>query len=350
MSVAIKVVALLCLVAVLPQPSEQGWFDGDTWYSQFPGFWYKDEYMAVDDYLTNRVDSSESMPANMDALVERLSSNKVSRRERRVLIKLTGLKNTEGRCDKASYDILQDNDSATYYKSRDVTTKRYAIVAPRRIEYLINYYANQHALTCQKETEATFHQKYPNVDQQVLHTVSLWLDPIIETILSDFKQRKGQQIGDDFSSKAYHAIIKKFEQHPAIFNVELAYNTLKELVKDNEDDQKYLHYSTDEHTGKRYFSEWKIRLLFTNYLEKACTAYTEELGELFERASFDAIFHHDVNVEDPQFYKAWSYAELCDRIFVDPIKYENRQFFPTGELTKYAKKIADAEEQTKSAE
>lgn len=348
MSFGVKVLSLICLVVVIAQPSEQGWFDGESWYSQFPGYYYRNEYAAINDFLTKQVDASEPMEANMDALVAKLAANKNTRREKRVLIKLTGLKNTEGRCDKVSYDILQDNDEATLFKARSVGTE--TANAPLRIEQLINHYGQKHAQICQKETEASIHQKLASGDQKVQQDVAVWLDPVIESILAAYKPDDGEQVAQDTASQLYFGVIarKGDTQDPAMFNLETAYNAIKTLVKDQPDDEKYLHYVADEKTGKRSFSERKFNELFKKYLEKTCTAYNDNLGDLLERATYDAIFDHTVNPDEIQVYKAWAYGEICDDIFAKPMKYEGLEFFPTHELTQYAKKIADEEESTKN--
>lgn len=326
----VEILVLVCVSGLLAQLSEQTADEG-TWDSQYPADYYTDGYRSVNEYLIAKVDGSAPISANMDALTAALSSDEVKDRERIVMRKLTGLKLLEGRCDQISYEALKDNDLGTSYKSYDVTSKK---AAPRRIDKLVNYYGKQHAITCQKRAESLFKPKMKLFDRQVLKSLSTWIDPIIDRILADFQPTKGAEIGEDFSSKVFHGIVKSAGKHPAIFDVEHAYNTIKNLSQENPEDEKFLHYFSDERNGLRLFN---MNGLYTKYIVGPCKEYHKLMGELFDRANYDAKYHHDVNPAEPMFYRGWAYNTICSKAFDN--------YFPYSELRDYAKAIADKEEE-----
>lgn len=327
-----KTLILLCLIGLLVQSSQQSADDG-TWDSQYPGSYYRVGYKDVNSYLVGTVDSSAPMNANVEALEARLKSDEATEREKRVMRKLVGLKTLEGRCDQISYEALQDNDEATESKSHDVTSKK---SAPRRIDKVVNYYGKQHAITCQKRTMSLFKPKIKQLGKQVMNSLSAWLDPIIERLLANFQPPKGVQIADDDeSSKIFYGLIKNdLKGSEAITDVELAYNAIKALVKDNPEDERRLHYYSDEESGVR---EFNMRGLYDKYIKGPCTTYRREMEDLFNRADYDAYFHHDVDPSEPLFYRGWAYRKICFRAFYD--------YWPYSELQDHAKAIADREEE-----
>lgn len=330
----VKYLILVCLSGLLAQPSEQGTPKDETWDGQYAGSWYRDAYKTVNDYLVENVGSAEPMSANMDAVMTRLNSDETPEREKKALRKLAGLKITEGRCDQISYEALQDNDEATEKKSHDVTSKK---SAPRRIDKLVNYYATQHAISCQKKTESLFKPILKLLDRQVLRYVSGFIDPMIERILADFQPPNELQVDDDFAHKVFHAIIKRGNVDPYVTDVEHAYNTIKILAEP--EDEKHLRYYSNEKTGRRTFDQREVGIrMFVKYIEDPCAVYRKHTGELFERADFDAIYHHDVNKEDPLFYRGWAYYRICKSRYL-------YAFWPYNDLQAYAKKIADKEEE-----
>lgn len=331
MALFIRIFVLLCLSGLLAQPSEQSDDEG-TWDSQYPADYYKDGYKAVNEYLISKVDSSAPISANMDVLFERVGSNYVEKREKIVARKLTGLKVLEGRCDQLSYEALKDNDLGTDNKSYDVTSRK---SAPRRIDKIVNYYGKQHAISCQKRTESLFKPLMKLFDRQALKSLSTWIEPLIDRYLADFEPPKGVEIGDDFSRKVFYGLIKTtIKERPIIFDVVHAYNTIKTLVQENPDDEKFLHYFLDERQGMRVFN---FEGLYEKYIKNPCQAYQGQMKELFDRANYDAKYHHDVNSDEPMFYRGWAYYTICTRAF------EN--YWAKDDLKFYARQIALKEEE-----
>lgn len=68
-------------------------------------------------------------------------------------------------------------------------------------------------------------------------------------------------------------------------------------------------------------------------------AFVSEMDELFDRADYDASFHHDVDADQPLFYRGWAYRKICHRAF--------NGYWPYSDLHKHAKAIADREEEEK---
>lgn len=339
-----KVLIVVCLFGFLANPSEQGASSHETWDGQEPGIQLASEYNYLNGYLIDKVGSTEPILANMDALTARMSSKEPDEDEMTVLKKLTSLKLTEGKCDKLSYDILEDNDEATGYKSHDVTSKK---SAPRRLDKLINYYGKQHAVTCSKATGDLLKPKLKLVDREVLNRLSTWLDPMIERIVANYKPGKDlKRAGNDLATTLFRSIIMNGDQNPELLEVGTAYNAIKELVKNNPDEEKYLHYVTNERIGIKQFDRGMLQSLYTKYLQDSCNVFIGHMGKLFYRAKLDAQFHHDVNTSEPNLYRAWAYVELCSDAFVRPGGRNFRKFskWPIGELKNYAQNIADTEE------
>lgn len=319
-----------CLTGSLAQ------VDGDsfrerTWDREWPGHWYTDDYLIIDDYLVEKVPSWEPVSANIDALVERLRSDSVDEREKIVMRKLVGLRVTEGRCDQISYEALQDSDKATEEKPSVVRRSRRL---PLRVYKVIRHYGKQHAMTCQEKSESLFKPKLKLLNRQVLDRLSAWLDPMIELILSEFKPRKSLQVGDDISRKVYYGVIKGPIRYSAVLNIKLTYEAIKKLAQDNPEDEQFLHYYTDSLTGTRQFT---FKMLFQKYIKSPCFAYVMQMGKLFDRADYDSKYYHQVRSNQPLFYRGWAYNKLCSQAF--------NQRWPYDQLYNYALKIAEAEEE-----
>lgn len=62
------------------------------------------------------------------------------------------------------------------------------------------------------------------------------------------------------------------------------------------------------------------------------------MRKLFDRAEIDAKFHHDVNPNEPMFYRGWAYSKICLDAF-------HHGFVSYDDLQKYAKRVADQEEE-----
>lgn len=332
MSSLTKMTIIVCLSCLLAQPSEQGIAAEGTWDSQNPASWYRDSYASVNNYLVDKVDSSAPMSANIDALVERLKSDEMDdeRKVRIIMRKLIGLKDLASNCDSISYEALRDHDEGTSSKARDVTSRK---AAPRRIDKLVNYYAKQHAITCQKKTESLFKPMLKLVDKAKLNRMALWLDPTIERLLVNF-QPTGSQVGDDISSRIFNGIIKTENFHKVIIDVEPAYNAIKADLKNNPEQEKYLHYFPDERNGRRTFNPHNM---LRGYIGDPCSAYIDQISELFERAQLDANFHHAVNPDEPLFYRGWAYYKICFNTL-----YRTSPFY--NDLRDHIKNIATEEE------
>lgn len=330
----IKPVVLLCLFSCLLQQSVLADVGEPTWDSQLPGNQFRGGYKVIDQFLAAKVGPSETMAGNLDALMAKANSGDFNDREVKVAQKLDGLRTTVESCDQVSYECLDDNDEATDYKSHDVEQNP----TPTRIEQIIYYYGRQHATTCQKKLESSFKPLWEQIDSQDLARLSIWLDPIIDRTIAG----SHSQTNDDFSDKVFHELIKDFYLNKAISDHKHAYNVIKTLVKDNPDEERYLHYYTDEVTGERHFQREKFHELIEKYFEAPCNAYLGQMGELFKRADIDARFHHDVNSSNPLFYRGWAYNKICSSLF--DRSYQALLFV---HLKVHAKQIADNEEDAK---
>lgn len=287
---------------------------------------------------------SEPISANMAALIERTKEDSLSNGYKRVLSKLIALQETSRNCDMRAYEILLDNDEATGKKSHDVTSRK---AAPRRVDKLIHHYSWEHALTCLKRAEESFEAKRKQLDETALHRLSTWLDPIIERIVAKYEtETKKATDGGDELSKLINAVIIKEGQHPAASNLKIAYEAIKTLVKDDPDDEQYLHFYSDELAGARKFSKEKYAQLFNKYLKGSCLLFVEQFGDLFEVASYDVIFYREFKSESPEFYRVWAYSRICTDAFVKPGKlmHDRWDYWPIHYLENYAKDVADDKE------
>lgn len=326
------------MIAMLAAPSEQFIENKHTWDNQHPGSAFKLAFKSINEYLMNEVDDRETMPVNLDALRARLDAGERAPATGKVLRKLIALKDTQGKCDATSYDILKDNDEATDHKSHDITSKS---SAPRRIDKLVNFYATQHAETCQPMTVAAFEKDIVALDKQVLERISTYLDPIVERLQADTTNPDSKPFSkNDVSNKLFHGLItKKYLNHAIIEDVPHAYNTIMKMVKNNPSEETRAHFCQNEKTGFRGFFADKFSELVVKYIEKPCLDYVSYFGDLFENASFDAIFHHRVDSNNIKFYQAWAHEKVCMDIVKSKWKREFRR-----DITHHAYLVAEREE------
>lgn len=320
------------LIALLVAPSEQ------TWDHENPGSQFKSAYQTVNEYLVDKIESGETMPVNMDALSARLKAGEKDGRVAVVLRKLIALKDIRDMCNDRSYVILRDNDEATDFKSHDVTSRS---SAPRRIEKLINFYATEHAKKCQPIQLAAFEKAISALDKQVFERVSTYLDPIIESLLAAPTVESRKRASDDTTNVLVERIIgKTYFDQTIILSTSNAYNTIKKLVTGVPSEEKWLHYYSDERIGRRGFFPDEFSKLIVKYLEQPCSIYVSQLGQIFENASFDALFYNQIDSSNADYYRALTYEKLCRVIEKTKFSLGFKQ-----EVNNYALSIARREEE-----
>lgn len=309
-----RLVLLACLISVGVKSVNCGEELADKYdifrASHISGFHLNDEYTKINHLLCDETDSQEPKE-NFDIMLDYLiidlknnlpiKSNTV--RAKRLFLALSTI-NDQNQCSVYSHRLLAENECAV-----DRRLSQVGIVLTR-VERIILSYINEHANNCFQTYIDRFKNSVANLNEESLKRVEVLFDGYIETYTTKFQADLKPEFTKTPVHRLYNIILDSVATRFAI-DKDYIQSSLKLLAR-NDRGRKFVGALDDEQFGVKKVNREKFTSLYDQFILIPCKYYISKLGpSIFELARFDSRFHHELQVDEVNFYTAWVRYNLC---------------------------------------
>lgn len=224
---------------------------------------------------------------------------------------LLELKNDK-KCSKFTRDIFIENSIKELTHEASLLSNKIDIQSSSRVEKLLGHFCEMHAKACHDTYETLLNSKIQSMNKLMLNFVLFYTDVVLNEHY-EFEE-PGKTIDRLDNHELYEEIITPKELViNEIKDGRIAFDVIRTLEKIY-GDKKFdpIISPTIEHKISR-----DAYNIYEHYLVEPCEYYIEQLGEsVFEPATLDAKYYHNIADRAHEFYLAWARYSLC-RIVVE---------------------------------